>query len=357
MPPNSAVHALSSRARQIEPLVLTARATSVEESLFAGHRQFLQHQGMSDLPPATSFLDPRPLIDSSRVAVTRIPGWPAMIVLLMVLFLLSSSSDEPVVRGLQFAVLPALMLLSVGLMVFRRRLAQRAMAETEAVAALEELMQLRRWPEAADLARRVLSQPMLMPDRRVYALMSLASLLSRYHRFEEARIVHDSLLDAEAAGLLLDPSVAHSIKVARAMSLLRDDHLVDADRAMTDLRREVNQARDDVRKREGSESARQIQSAGVVLLDLYRDVKTGHPQEALEVFGKAMPMLRDQLGIRIADAWVLAAMAYHMLGATDDARRAYSNATTLTAAIELHRRYPETRPLSEAYAATPLPSN
>ena len=50
---------------------------------------------------------------------------------------------------------------------------------------------------------------------------------------------------------------------------------------------------------------------GVVLLDLYRDVKTGHPEEALMVFGRAMPALRDQLGVRSADAWMLVAAAHH----------------------------------------------
>lgn len=311
---------------------------------------------MENPAPPTSFLDPRSLIESSRVKSFRLPAWPMLLGGLALLLLLSSSSDDPAVKGLQFATLPVVILGSVGLVVFRNRIAHRAAAESEAVSALDEMIQLRRWSEAADLAYRILSNPMLMPDRRIFALIGLASLLIRYHRFADARVVHETLLDGDSLGLVLDPSLAHSVKVARAMSLLREDHLVDADRAMSDLRREVNQARDDVRKREGAESAKQIQSAGVVLLDLYRDVKTGHPQEALDVFAKAMPMLRDQLGIRIADAWVLVAMAHHMLGQSDQAQQAYLDATALVPAVELHRRYPETRPLAVALKPTTAPT-
>ncbi len=311
---------------------------------------------MSVEPASNIFLDPQPLLESSRVVGIRVPAWPLLLLGILVLFLLSSTSEEPVIKFLQFLTLPILVLTSVALTLFRLRLARRVAAETEAVAALDELVQLRRWPEAANVAHRILSQPMMMPDRRVFALMGLAALLSRYHRFTDARLVHDALLNPDLGEPMIDPSLTHSVKVARAMSLLREDHLVDADRAMTDLRREVNQARDDIRREEGQERAQKIQSAGVVLLDLYRDVKTGHPEEALTVFGRAMPALRDQLGIRIADAWVLAAAAHHALKQSDEAAAAFTNATRLVPAVELHRRYPETKHLSEHYTPATWPN-
>jgi hypothetical protein len=311
---------------------------------------------MSTEPIPTPFLNPQALLSSSRVAGIRVPTWPLLVLGIMFLFLLSSSSQEPFVRILQFSTLPMLLLMSIGLTVFRVRLARRAAAESEAVAALDELVQLRRWPEAANVAHRILSQPMLMPDRRLFALMGLASLLSRYHRFADARLVHDALLNPEPGEPIIDPTLAHSVKVARAMSLLREDHLVDADRAMSDLRREVNQARDEIRKEEGVEKSRKVQSAGVVLLDLYRDVKTGHPQETVDGFNKAMPALRDQLGIRVADAWVLVAAAHHVLRQVGEAERAYQNATTLVPAVELHRRYPETKFLSDIFTPVAWPN-
>lgn len=284
------------------------------------------------------------------------PTWPLLALGLMMLLLLSSSSQEPMVRGLQFAMLPVLLIMSISLTVFRRRLARRVEVESEAVAALDELIQLRRWPEAADLAHRLLSQPMMLPDRRAFALMSLAALLARYHRFSDARLVHEALLNPAPNEPQIDPSLAHSIKVARAMSLLRDDHLVDADRAMSELRREVNHARDEVRREEGVEKSRKVQSAGLVLLDLYRDVKTGHPQEAVDVFEKSMPALRDQLGTRVADAWVLVAAGYHAIGQAEKAQAAYASATSLVPAVELHRRYPETKHLQDLYTSSAWPS-
>lgn len=311
---------------------------------------------MSTDSTQSSFLDPRKLLESSRVVPLRIPTWPLLILAVVGLFLLSSSSTDPFIRGLQFALLPIMLIVSIGLTVFRFRMGKRVAAESDAVLALDELVQLRRWPEAADLAQRILSQPMVAADRRLHALMGLAALLSRYHRFADARLVHEALLDPVAAEVGVDPTLAHSIKVARAMALLREDHLVDADRAMSDLRREVIQARDDVRREQGAEVAGKIQSAGVVLLDLYRDVKTGHPEEALTVFTKAMPALREQLGVRVADAWLLAASAHHALGHAGEAASAYTNATQLVPAVELHRRYPETAHLSQAYPAFSWPA-
>ncbi len=306
--------------------------------------------------PQPSFLDPQKLLVSSRVSPLRIPTWPIMVFAVVGILLMSSTSTGPLITGLKLAVLPIMFLISIGLTIFRVVLARRLAAESDAVMALDELVQLRRWPEAADLAERILSRHMLAPDRRLFALMGLAALLTRYHRFADARVVHEALLNPESQELEIDPSMAHSVKVARAMSLLREDHLVDADRAMMDLRREVNMARDDVRREQGVEKSQKVQSAGVVLLDLYRDVKTGHPTEALEVFAKAMPALRDQLGIRVADAWVLAAAAHHALGQVVQAADAFTKATTLVPAVELQRRYPETALLANHYPPVQWPA-
>lgn len=310
---------------------------------------------MSAETVTTTFLDPRVLLESSRPVQLRIPTWPLLGVVLLGLIVLSSNSDNPTFRAIQFAVIPMIFLIAIGLTIFRLRLSRRASIESDAVATLDELIQLRRWPEAAEVANRVLRQPMLLPDRRVVALMGLASLLSRYHRFAEARMVHDALLEPEMGDPLIDPTLAHSVKVARAMAMLREDHLVDADRAMSDLRREVNQARDDVRREQGSERADKVQSGGVILLDLYRDVKTGHPQEAIDIFNRAMPALRDQLGVRVADAWLFAAAAYHAVSKPDEAQKAYHHATTLVPPMELHRRYPETAHLAQTYTKAEWP--
>jgi tetratricopeptide (TPR) repeat protein len=212
---------------------------------------------------------------------------------------------------------------------------RRQREEMKRIEALEEMVQLRRWPEALETARTVLSQPTRTPAARIQALIFLSSVLSRYHRFEDAITVHDHLLD----NVQFDDATAHGIRLGRAMAMLREDHLVDADRAISELRRTPN--------------ARE--SAGLALVELYRDVKTGHPAEAIAHFDRALPMFRQQLGHRTGDGYGLIAKAYDMLGRTDDARAAYEKATLLTAVSELHRRYPEVATLADRFHPAPAP--
>jgi hypothetical protein len=123
------------------------------------------------------------------------------------------------------------------------------------------------------------------------------------------------------------------------MAMLREDHLFDADRAIAELRRE----------------SAGTDSAGVALVEMYRDVKTGHPAEAVAVFEDKLPAMRDQLGHRVADAYALAARAYHQLGRDAEAQSAFANATLLAPRVELYRRYPEVEPLEAKYQASPAP--
>jgi hypothetical protein len=66
-------------------------------------------------------------------------------------------------------------------------------------------------------------------------------------------------------------------------------------------------------------------------------------------------MLRHQLGHRFADACVLAARAYDLAGQSEQAAAAYRDATLLSPAVELNRRYPEVAMLADKYPATPVP--
>ena len=123
------------------------------------------------------------------------------------------------------------------------------------------------------------------------------------------------------------------------MSMLHEDHLFDADRAISELRR-------------GPAAG----SGALALLEIYRDVKTGHPAEAVELFEQKLPVLRDQLGHRSADAYALAARAYDLLGREADARTAFRNATLLAPVVELFRRYPEVQKLADRYKPAPAPA-
>ena len=138
----------------------------------------------------------------------------------------------------------------------------------------------------------------------------------------------------------LDANTDHALRLGRAMAMLREDHLVDADRALGELRRMTGGA----------------ESAGLALIEIYRDVKTGHPDEAIQIFDETLPVLREQLGHRVADAYVLVARAYDLLNRQPEARQAYESATILAPPAELHRRYPETAALIERYSPAALPA-
>jgi hypothetical protein len=124
------------------------------------------------------------------------------------------------------------------------------------------------------------------------------------------------------------------------MAMLREDHLFDADRAIAELRR-----------LEGDQ-----ETAGLALVEIYRDVKTGHPDEAIDIFETRLPTLRDQLGHRLADAYALVSRAYDLRERATDARDAWHKATLLAPPIELLRRYPEVAPVAEKYPPSPAPA-
>jgi len=209
--------------------------------------------------------------------------------------------------------------------------------EREQVEAAEELIQLRRWPEAAMLLQRLLSEPTRTPPARVQGLIYLSSVLARYSRFDDAITVQTHLLQ----NVNFDRQTAHGLRVGRAMAMLREDHLFDADRAIAELRREM--------RGDDSFGAPAARSAGLALVEMYRDVKTGHPAEALETFQLALATIRNQLGHRAGDAFALAARAYDMLNRADDAKKAWESATLLTPVSEIARRYPELGDMVERY--------
>jgi tetratricopeptide (TPR) repeat protein len=213
---------------------------------------------------------------------------------------------------------------------------RRHRRQAQTIDAIEEMVQLRRWEPAGMLLNRFLSQPVRSPRIWARALIQLAAVLARHHRFADAVSVEDFLIEHDG---LLDDGGAYGVRVMRAMSLLREDSLLDADRAISDLRRR------------GPAKA----SGPLALIEIYRDVKTGHPAEAIELFASRIDVLRQHLGHRVADAHALVARAYDMLGRDAEAAAAYGRATALAPVAELHRRYPELAPLTGKYQPTPAP--
>ncbi len=288
-----------------------------------------------------TFLDVNRLLDSSRPVRQINWSWAAVgvILLLSVLGNLGASKDNSKDAAEARGVQAITTVLIVGALAVQAYLSIRRVrslqAQQQTVDAIEEMVQLRRWESAGMLLDRFLSEPVKSIRTWALSLVQLSILLARHHRFEDAITVQEFLIDNQ----LLDDQGDYYIRMSRAMSMLREDHLVDADRAISDLRRR------------GPEAG----SGGLALIEMFRDVKTGHPQEAIDIFAKHLPKMRQQLSNRVADAHALAARAYDMLGRADEARAAYERATLLAPVIELERRYPEVAKLAEKYPAAPTP--
>ncbi len=251
--------------------------------------------------------------------------------LLVVGMTVAASSAEPRLRDtvhvLAGLVMIGLMAALSGMTLY---LVRKFRQEQQAVESAGELVQLRHWPQAAMVLERYLSRPARTNQLRTQALIYLASVLNRYHRFSDAIAVQEHLLDSGT----IDWGTAYGLKLGRAMAILREDHLFDADRAISELRRI------------GPED---LDSAGLALVEIYRDVKTGHPAEAIELFERKLPVLRDQLGHRVADAYALVARAYDLQNRSAEAQAAFEKATLLAPPGELYRRYPEVEKLKGRY--------
>lgn len=230
----------------------------------------------------------------------------------------------------------AILFILFGLMGISFASVRAVRAQQQQLDRIAEMIQLRRWPEAAISLRQMLSHPARSAHFRVQALVYFTTVLARYDRFDDALAIQEYLLDNG----LVDPTTAFGLRIGRTMAMLRQDRLFDADRAISELRRTPGSG----------------ESAGLALVELYRDVKTGHPIEAIDIFQRKLPILREQLGHRVADAWALVGRAYDLLNREEDARAAVANATLLAPPVELLRRYPELEKLTGRYHPTPVPA-
>jgi tetratricopeptide (TPR) repeat protein len=302
-------------------------------------------------PPQMPFLDVPVLLENSQPAHRGSWFWYGVgMVLLVVLISAYANTRGPQMAGIVRAISALLMLgLMVGMGIITWLAVKAQRGEQFQLEAAEELVTLRRWPQAAVLLETMLSRPTRTTAARVQALIYLSSVLARYHRFEDAIAVQNHLLE----NVNLDESTVHALRLGRAMAMLRDDHLFDADRAISDLRRSTRRSEE---AESDAKSGPGFESAGLALIEIYRDVKTGHPAEAIELFNAKLPILRQQLGHRVSDAWALAGKAYDLLGRADEAQDAYEKATLLSPPEELHRRYPEVQALAEKYRAAATPT-
>lgn len=275
-----------------------------------------------------------------------------------------------------FLPLLALVLLgaSAGAMFLLSRMGRSVRQERRALLGLEEQITLRHTaPALVELLRR-LNRPLQMPRHRVMAFEQLSRALYTLGRYDES---------ADAAGVVLqsplvDPVTAFSVGCNRAMALLRADRLFDAGDAVTRLRRDAGRieailsrtssdgdeavgnpdhAAGQAQEPEAALSseladdtwnnptppggAPHFNAARLTLVEMYRDLQTRHNAEVIAAFEANRDELLSGLGIRIGDAYALAAAAFLRLDRAAEARQAWADAVCLVDPAELQRRYPE----------------
>ena len=138
--------------------------------------------------PDSSFLDVPHLLDQSQPRARGTWFWYAVGFFFLIVFL-SAYAQRSLPNGGQIVqMLSSFMMLALmfvmGFVTWRA--ARSVQAEQAQLEAIEELIQLRRWQEGSLLVQAMLSRPTRTPQARTQALVFLAAILARYHRFAEA---------------------------------------------------------------------------------------------------------------------------------------------------------------------------
>lgn len=216
-------------------------------------------------------------------------------------------------------------------------LAAEMRAEDRAVGNAEDALHAERLELAAHIIANLTASAMYSNANRFRALWVYIGALLDLRRFDDVVSASGQML---AEGVPSD--MAGPLWAAMAYSLLREDRLVDATGALHELR-----------KLSRSDSAGPA-PAMLALVEMYRDVTSGHPDEVLESHAKHRDAIAAALGYRVSDADALAALAAHLRQRHDFAATLWQRATLLQPAAELLTRYPELQPLITYPASPPL---
>ena len=200
------------------------------------------------------------------------------------------------------------------------RVARRQRNEQELLRRADEGLRLGRWDDATAAMTEVLNTPSPRPHVKIQALIYVTAAWARVGKFGDVIKLCDYLLDQA----IFPPGMANSLKCMRAYAMLRDERLSDSYQAISMLRREFPGG-----------------SAMMSVLELYRLVKTGHHEDAVQFFDARKRQLAEQLGHRSSDGWALAASSLLLLGRREESMIYARRACTLGEPSEIIRRFPE----------------
>ncbi|HEX8339859.1 MAG TPA: hypothetical protein VF624_03025 [Tepidisphaeraceae bacterium] len=215
---------------------------------------------------------------------------------------------------------------------------------------IEDALALKQYPQAGARLEALLGRPMRSAQGRLRAMILLATLLTRGRRFEAALQMYTHLLEVERVA---GPGGA-VVRLGRVMAMLQSDHLYDADRAINDLRRLIDRGGLDAEMLAADAPPTAggpdpLPVAGLRLIEMYRDIKTGHFREAIDVFEASRAILRRGLAHRCAEALALVAVAHDLLDEPLLAAQRFAEATLLQPVGELIWRYPEVDRVARKY--------
>ena len=314
-------------------------------------------------------------------------------------------SSSGVVIGMQLIA----WCVTLGVLVWLWSLQRGHRREVRALDEIEDAVARKFYAESAHRLNKILSSPMRTPPNRLRALVLAGAVLGRSAMgrsggYDEAILIYDELIDTER---LAGPGGV-MVRVGRAMAMLHADQLYDADRAINNLRRLIDRGgaqqemrqfiqqqapqeelssstasavsssaiQDDASDGESDRKSRDetrdetspdvsssepfavdpTHIAGLRLVELYRDIKTGHVDEAVGLFHTGLDVLRLGLGQRVGEAYALLAVALDRLGDNASAQQAVLDATAMQPGADLGTRYPEFASVLKKYPATPVPS-
>lgn len=303
----------------------------------SGNQGSLAQVGLAQGGAEDSLPSPEQLLASSAVR-PRLPIVPVLMVAAVATAIGLWQTSAPT-QGAEAARAVLAMVVPLGLLgiavAVGSSMRRRILREQQTVEEAEGSIRFRRYDRALWLLLGVLSGAMISPFQRARALGMYVAVLGRLGRHEQTVKLVEMMLEE---GVLL--STVPALRTVRIHALLREDRLVDADRAITELKRSG---------REGHTGAL------LALAEAYRDVRTGHGGDLLEAHDRRRAVVASEIGTRVADLYALAAWAARRGGDIDKARQFWRRATLLGIERELVERYPELSDVARELPAEPLP--
>ncbi len=274
------------------------------------------------------------LIRSSKPAARPIGGATAILLGTSMLLgglvakpdlLAGLGSISPLIPHLAMAVLVLVML----------RTSRRQRQLLTDIRTTHELMQLRQWGAALELARRGLSRPVRWPRARVEMLLAVAGAAESQCRHDAAQRIYEHVIEQRQA----DPMQAFHAHLSLAVAMLRTGQVADGISMIDRLERQ----------------APQVARPALELLSLVREVLMGQAADRTDRIDERRGLFRHLFTPAAGYGYALLAVCCDAMGRTQEAAELWADATCLLPVEELASRYPELRGIAGRLSATPWP--